>query len=101
VAGTLFADERPRIVMIEGIKLEAELGPHMLFVTNVDKPGIIGGIGTTLGDAGVNIATFHLGRADQGGDAMALVVVDEPLSDEILKKVAALPMIKQAKALSF
>ncbi len=101
VAGTLFADERPRIVGIKGIKLEAEMGRHMLYVSNLDKPGIIGNIGTTLAEAGVNIATFHLGRAEPGGDAIALVEVDEPLPDEVLETVAALPLVKQAKALSF
>ncbi len=101
VAGTLFADERPRIVAVRGIELEAELGAHMLYITNLDKPGLIGSLGTLLGDAGVNIATFHLGRAEAGGDALALIEVDEPLSEQVLEKVAALPLVLQAKALSF
>jgi D-3-phosphoglycerate dehydrogenase len=101
VAGTLFADERPRIVAIRGIELEAELGPHMLYITSLDKPGLIGGLGTLLGAAGVNIATFHLGRAEPGGDAMALIEVDEAVSDEVLEQVAALPLVVQAKALTF
>jgi D-3-phosphoglycerate dehydrogenase len=101
VAGTLFADERPRIVAVRGIELEAELGPHMLYITNLDKPGLIGSLGSLLGDAGVNIATFHLGRAEPGGDALALIEIDEPLSDQVLAKVAALPLVLQAKALSF
>ncbi|MEE8246620.1 MAG: phosphoglycerate dehydrogenase [Alphaproteobacteria bacterium] len=101
VAGTLFADERPRIVAVRGIELEAELGAHMLYITNLDKPGLIGSLGTLLGDAGVNIATFHLGRAEAGGDALALIEVDEPVSEQVLEKVAALPLVLQAKALSF
>ncbi|MEE8544511.1 MAG: phosphoglycerate dehydrogenase [Alphaproteobacteria bacterium] len=101
VAGTLFADERPRIVAVKGIELEAELGAHMLYITNLDKPGLIGSLGTLLGDAGVNIATFHLGRAEAGGDALALIEVDEPVSEQVLEKVAALPLVLQAKALSF
>ncbi len=101
VAGTLFADERPRIVAVKGIELEAELGAHMLYITNLDKPGLIGSLGSLLADAGVNIATFHLGRAEPGGDALALIEVDEPVSDEVLEKVAALPLVLQAKALSF
>ena len=63
VAGTLFGGDKPRIVCIKGVPLEAELGPHMLYVTNKDRPGLIGGLGTVLGDAGLNIATFNLGRA--------------------------------------
>ena len=66
VAGTLFAGSRPRLVEIKGIKVEADFAPHMLYVTNQDKPGFIGRFGATLADAGINIATFHLGRASQG-----------------------------------
>ena len=77
VAGTLFAGSRPRIVEIKGIKVEADFAPHMLYVTNQDKPGFIGRFGATLAGAGINIATFHLGRASQGGDAICLVSVDE------------------------
>ena len=66
VAGTLFHEQRPRLVEIHGIEIEAQLGPHMLYVRNQDKPGLIGALGQALGDAGINIATFHLGR-DQAG----------------------------------
>ena len=66
VAGTLFAGNRPRIVEIKGIKVEADFAPHMLYVTNQDKPGFIGRFGATLAGAGINIATFHLGRAEPG-----------------------------------
>ncbi|TDQ81540.1 D-3-phosphoglycerate dehydrogenase [Dongia mobilis] len=101
IAGTLFADQRPRVVDIKGIKIDAELGPHMLYVTNDDKPGFIGRLGTLLGDNGINIATFALGRAAQGGDAIALVEIDGPLPPEILRAVQALPQVQQAKALVF
>ncbi len=66
VAGTLFAGARPRIVEIKGIRVEADFAPHMLYVTNQDKPGFIGRFGATLAGAGINIATFHLGRAEAG-----------------------------------
>ena len=62
VAGTVFADGKPRIIQIKGIDMEAKLGPHMLYTVNHDKPGYIGAVGDILGDAGLNIATFHLGR---------------------------------------
>src|SRR3546814_20818443 len=71
-----------RVVDIRGISVEAALTPHMLYISNEDKPGFIGALGTTLGDAGVNIATFHLGRAAQGQDAIALLELDAPI-DEI------------------
>ena len=99
VAGTLFSDQHPRLVEINGIAVEAELGVNMLYVTNEDRPGFIGGLGSTLGDAGVNIATFHLGRIDRGGEALALVELDEPIPDEVLDAVRALPHVREAKAL--
>ena len=101
VAGTLFGGDRPRVVEVNGIEVEAELGPHMLFITNDDKPGFIGALGTVLGDAGVNIATFHLGRAEPGGDALALVEIDEALSEAVLAKVRAVPHVKQVVPLRF
>ncbi len=101
VAGTLFGGDLPRVVEVNGIEVEAELGPHMLFITNDDKPGFIGALGTVLGDAGVNIATFHLGRAEPGGDALALVEIDEALSEAVLAKVRAVPHVKQVVPLRF
>ncbi|MBC7951476.1 MAG: phosphoglycerate dehydrogenase [Rhodospirillaceae bacterium] len=101
VAGTLFGGDKPRVVSIKGIPIEAELGKHMLYVTNQDKPGFIGALGSLLGKHGVNIATFHLGRALAGGDAILLTQVDQPLTDTILEEVRALPQVVQAKALSF
>ncbi len=101
VAGTLFADAKPRVVEISGIQIEAELGTHMLYVANDDKPGFIGSLGSTLGEAGLNIATFHLGRAKAGGDAIALIEVDQPIDDAVLDKVCALPLVYQAKTLHF
>ena len=101
VSGTLFASDRPRIVEIKAIPIDAELGPHMLYITNEDKPGLIGALGTALGDAGINIATFQLGRRKEGGDAIALIEVDQEASDGLLEKLRALPLVKQAKALVF
>jgi D-3-phosphoglycerate dehydrogenase len=101
VAGTLFAGSRPRIVEIKGIKVEADFAPHMLYVTNQDKPGFIGRFGATLAGAGINIATFHLGRADQGGDAICLVSVDEPVPEAVLEMVRTLPLVVQTTGLAF
>ena len=101
VAGTLFAGSRPRIVEIKGIKVEADFAPHMLYVTNQDKPGFIGRFGATLAGAGINIATFHLGRAEQGGDAICLVSVDDAVPEDVLAMVRTLPLVVQATALGF
>ncbi len=100
LAGTLYGD-KPRIVDIKGIPIEAELGPYMLYVTNDDKPGFIGRLGTLLGEAGVNIATFHLGRADAGGKAIAMIQVDQPIDEALRQKVMAIPLVVKAKALTF
>jgi D-3-phosphoglycerate dehydrogenase len=101
VAGTLFAGSRPRLVEIKGITVEADFGKHMLYVTNQDKPGFIGRFGATLAGAGINIATFHLGRSSAGGDAICLVSVDEPVSEDVLAMVRTLPLVMQATSLSF
>lgn len=101
VAGTLFADKRPRIVSIKDIAIETELTPNMLYVSNEDLPGFIGTLGTALGSAGLNIATFSLGRAEEGGEAIALVAIDAPASAATVRAVAKLPHVKQVKALTF
>lgn len=101
VSGTLFQDAEPRVVEVRGIPMEARLGPHMLFVRNQDKPGFIGALGKTLGDAQINIATFHLGRDRPGGDAIALVEVDGPIPESIVEEVRKLPNVLQVKALRF
>jgi D-3-phosphoglycerate dehydrogenase len=101
VSGTVFADGRPRIVNIKGIRMDAEFRPSMIYITNVDKPGFIGKFSSVLGDAGINIATFHLGREAPGGNAVSLIEIDGELPAEVLKKVQALPQVKQAKPLRF
>lgn len=100
VAGTLFG-VLPRIVDIKNVSMDASFASNMLYVTNEDKPGFIGALGGALGEAGVNIATFNLGRKDAGGDAIALLAVDEPVDETVLSKVRNLEHVKQAKALSF
>lgn len=101
VAGSLLADSRPRLVEVKGIPIEAEVSAHMLYITNEDRPGTVGAIGKTLGDAGVNIATFHLGRSERGGDAISLIQVDDPVPDSVLAALRALPNVIQIKALHF
>jgi D-3-phosphoglycerate dehydrogenase len=101
IAGTLFNGDQPRIVEITEIPVDARLGPNMLFVSNHDKPGLIGGLGSILGDAGINIATFNLGRNRPGGDAIALLEVDEAPADSVLEQIKALPNVVRVKALNF
>ncbi len=101
VAGTVFSDGRPRIIQVRDIDMEFELAPHMLFIRNADKPGFIGRFGTVMGEAGVNIATFNLGRDKPGGDAICMVAVDEPVAEEVLAKIRALPQVVRVNRLEF
>ncbi len=100
IAGTLFNDE-PRVVHIKGIPIDAKLGPHMLYITNRDKPGLIGALGTTIGNAGVNIATFSLGRAAPGSDAICLIEIDGEPPDELVAKLRELKNVVQAVPMRF
>ncbi|PKP92035.1 MAG: phosphoglycerate dehydrogenase [Alphaproteobacteria bacterium HGW-Alphaproteobacteria-16] len=101
VAGTLFGNKAPRLVELFGIKVEADLAGHMLYVVNEDAPGFIGRLGGALGEAGVNIGTFHLGRRESGGEAIVLLSVDEAVTPELVAQVRALPGVKTAMALKF
>ena len=106
VAGTLFGPSdsvgaAPRLVELFGIKVEADLAGYMLYVVNEDAPGFIGRLGTTLGESGVNIGTFHLGRRTAGGEAIVLLSVDEPVTPTLIANVRALPGVKTVMALAF
>jgi len=101
VAGTLMGSAAPRLVELFGIKVEADLDGHMLYVVNEDAPGFIGRIGTALGEAGVNIGTFHLGRRSAGGEAVLLLSVDQPVPEPLLWNLCKLPGVRKVKALEF
>jgi D-3-phosphoglycerate dehydrogenase len=101
VSGTVFADGRPRIVNIKGIRMDAEFAPSMIYITNLDKPGFIGKFSSTLGEAGINIATFHVGREAPGANAVALIEIDGELPEAVLGRVRALPQVQQARPLHF
>jgi D-3-phosphoglycerate dehydrogenase / 2-oxoglutarate reductase len=101
VAGTLFGNGQPRLVELFGVKVEADLKGHMLYIVNEDAPGFIGRLGTTLGEAGVNIGTFHLGRQEAGGVAVLLLSVDSPVPVDVVETIHALPGVKRAMTLAF
>ncbi|MEM8834050.1 MAG: phosphoglycerate dehydrogenase [Pseudomonadota bacterium] len=101
VSGTLFTGKEPRIVDIEGVRIEAGLSEDMLFIRNEDKPGLIGQVGGILGDAKQNIANFHLGRTPKGDSAICLVSLDQPLPEEVMAKIKDLSQVTQAKRLKF
>jgi D-3-phosphoglycerate dehydrogenase len=99
-AGSVLAGT-PRVVEVKGMDLDAPFGPTMLYVNNLDKPGFIGNLGGLLAEAGVNIATFNLGRVSAGDDAIALVGVDQAPSEALLTKIQGLPHVKEARSLRF
>ncbi len=99
--GTLIGGTRPRLVAVQDIAIEADFGKHLLYVRNKDKPGFIGAIGTVLGSAGINIATFHLGRTAPGKDALCLIEVDQAIPEGVLEKVKGLSQVERVRTLSF
>jgi len=100
ISGTLFGD-KPRVVALDDVMLEASLGNRMLYVANEDKPGLIGGVGQLLGDAKINIANFHLGRNKEATHAVALIEVDDDVNTALLTKINKLPSVKDARMLEF
>jgi D-3-phosphoglycerate dehydrogenase / 2-oxoglutarate reductase len=101
VAGTLFSNSEPRLVELFGIKVEAELAGHMMYIVNEDAPGFIGRIGTLLGDNSINIGTFNLGRRAAGEEAILLLSVDSAVPGEVLAAARAVPGVKRVMALAF
>ena len=101
ISGTLIGGYMPRIVNIQGIPIESDFPKHALYLRNYDKPGFIGDLGNTLGKKGVNIASFHLGRRERGGEAIALIETDEKISDGILKDVKNLPQVLRVNSVNF
>ncbi|EEE36400.1 phosphoglycerate dehydrogenase [Rhodobacteraceae bacterium KLH11] len=101
IGGTVFSDGKPRFIQIKGINIDAEIGAHMLYTTNEDVPGIIGVLGQTMGEHNVNIANFTLGRAEAGGEAIALLYVDAPVPAEARAVLAETGLFTQIKPLEF
>jgi D-3-phosphoglycerate dehydrogenase / 2-oxoglutarate reductase len=101
IEGTLFGNRAPRLVKIFDIPVEADLTGQMIYIVNTDQPGFIGSLGTTLGQHGVNIATFNLGRRKEGGEAVALVSVDDPITSELSDELHHLPGVREVVPLNF
>jgi D-3-phosphoglycerate dehydrogenase len=101
VEGTLFGNRAPRLVKIFGIPVEAELTGQMIYIVNDDQPGFIGALGTRLGEGGINIATFNLGRRKEAGEAIALVAVDDPITPDVTRQLHELPGVREVVPLSF
>jgi len=89
VCGTLFADDDPRIIEIDGYRVDAIPRGHMLVARNYDTPGVIGFIGTVLGEHDINIAGMFNGRETIGGEALTVYTLDDPVSDEVVERLEA------------
>lgn len=101
ITGTIFAQTSPRLIEVDGISVEATPAKHMLLIRNEDKPGFVGAVGLALAENKINIASFHLGRAAVGGEALALVAVDQSPSNDVVKQLAKLPLMLEVHALQF
>jgi D-3-phosphoglycerate dehydrogenase len=101
VAGTLFGNRAPRLVDIFGVRVEAELSRHMIYIVNTDAPGFIGRLGTALGEARINIATFNLGRREALGEAVALVAVDGDVPAAVVAVLSKLEGVRDVVPLRF
>ena len=101
IAGTVFSDGKPRFIQIKGINIDAEIGANMLYITNCDVPGVIGTLGRILGEHGVNIANFTLGRSARDGDAIAMLYLDEAPAPAALAALRETGMFQQVRALHF
>jgi D-3-phosphoglycerate dehydrogenase len=101
IAGTVFSDGKPRFIQIKGINIDAEVGEHMLYTTNEDVPNIIGTLGRTMGENGVNIANFTLGRSSRNGDAIALLYVDDPIPAPVIAQLEATGLFQLVRPLWF
>ena len=99
VEGTVVSDGSPRILSLDGIGLEAPLEGTLLLTRNRDVPGVIGQIGTVLGNLGVNIATFALGRRSpvHGAEAVAMVRLDGAVNESVAEKIREIPSITEAR----
>src|ERR1043166_8226397 len=101
VAGALFGQKADgRITEIDGFRIEAVPAGNMLVTRSSDVPGVIGRVGTILGDHGVNISRFHLGRRERGGEAMAVIETDAPRDDPALEELLSFGPVISARRIS-
>ena len=101
ISGTLIAGNKPRIINIQGIPIESDFPKNALYLRNYDKPGFIGDLGNKLGKQNINIASFHLGRRNTGGEAIALVEVDEELDEKITSEIRSMPQVARVNTIYF
>ncbi|HON00371.1 MAG TPA: phosphoglycerate dehydrogenase [Acidobacteriota bacterium] len=96
VEGALLRQGDQRLVSVDGIPAEIQLGPHMLFVRNEDRPGVVGQLGTILGEAGINIASFVLGRDAEKRHAVGVINTDGAVPEDVMSRFESLPLVRFA-----
>jgi D-3-phosphoglycerate dehydrogenase len=96
LSGTLFDERHPRLVRINDYELEAGLDGEMLFTRHDDCPGVVGALGTVLGESGINITRMHIGSAAGSRYAVAAIESSTPLSETLMQKVRAIPAVDKA-----
>ena len=101
ISGTLIGGKIPRITEVQGIPIEANFFPNMLYIRNYDKPGFIGSIGTLLAENNINIASFHLGRSEKSGEAIALIAIDQGVNKIIIKSINKLEHVVRVDSMNF
>ena len=101
IAGTLVGGDKARIVDVQNIAVESDFPSNLLYLRNYDKPGFIGDLGSLCGRHGINIATFHLGRREEGGEAVALIEIDGQMTAETLAELRGLRQVVRADVLQF
>jgi D-3-phosphoglycerate dehydrogenase len=99
VSGTVFHEKNQRIVSVNNYRVEFKPEGWILYIVNKDVPGVVGRVGTTLGDHEVNIAEYNLARSESGGTAMAIITIDSPLSADALTALRVMPAIKEVRQL--
>lgn len=97
VSGTLFGKDDPRIVKIDGYRVDASPSGYMLICSFIDKPRVIGPVGVILGDYGINIAGMQVGREKTGGDAVMVLNVDNFVSEDAVEEIKRVENIKDVK----
>lgn len=99
IGGVVFEERHLRLTLLNDFHFEVEPSGSMLFIENLDRPGVIGDVGRFLAQQNVNISSFNLSRNKKGGKAMAVVSVDSQLAADHLKALKELPNVESAKAL--
>jgi D-3-phosphoglycerate dehydrogenase / 2-oxoglutarate reductase len=97
IEGTILSQDNTRLVSVDGITVEAPLHGTILFIRNNDTPGVIGQIGTLLGNNAINIANFALGRSEGNHHAVGVVNADSEIRDQVLSQIVACPSIQFAR----